>query len=85
MEKGLVSSRWIIIGDGLRVRDMMEPGSLAGLRPEWTHLGRLSKNTAYTEMRTGLGMSGYRRRLMDTCFGTLKEVNSKSKLGKAYI
>ena len=45
---------------------MMEPGSLAGLRPEWTHLGRLSKKTGYTKMRTGLRMSGYRRRLMDT-------------------
>ena len=85
MEKGLVSSRWIIIGDGLRVRDMTDPGSLAGLRPEWTHLERLSKNKAYTEMRTGLRMSGYRSRLMDTCFGTLREVNSKSKLGMACI
>ena len=50
MEKGLVSSRWIIIGDGLRVRDMTELGSPAGLRPEWTHLERLSKNEADVEM-----------------------------------
>lgn len=37
MEKGLVSSRWIIIGDGLRVREMTELGSPAGLRSESGH------------------------------------------------
>lgn len=54
MEKGLVSSRRIMIGDGLRVREMTELGSPAGLRPEWTHLERLSKNEAAAEMRPRL-------------------------------